>query len=426
MASSIAFVKDNNVWLTSPDGSRQKQVTTDGTESRAYNWPSQADDGTILAKYGDLFVRLRPDGTKLGEPIPAVGSDIRHSGSMTVMAGPAEPKISPDGSRFAYWISARNLDTCPIWTPGCSYSDTDMAIVSHVDRFTDPTEFGGIRSYRDPSWIGNDRLLVFNHGLGVKEAAISPVGAGEPGLLQWFDPPPGIPQIGTGEMTRQGDKLVALAGSSPGQAQETVYLYGVSAAAPTPPEAKCVISEGAPPSGRFMQPSWSPDGTALALLESDGIHVFENIPDLRAASPNCGQITDRLLVRGSAPGWGPADVPTGSTGGGQQGGSGQPPAPAMTALTIAKRQKGRAVRVRVGVAAAGSTINVRLRSRGRLMGSVVKRNAKAGTLTLTVKLNRSGRMALRRARRLSLKVSVAVSGPGKAASTATRAVTLRR
>jgi hypothetical protein len=60
------------------------------------------------------------------------------------------------------------------------------------------------------------------------------------------------------------------------------------------------------------------------------------------------------------------------------------------------------------------------------MGSVVKRNAKAGTLTLTVKLNRSGRTALRRARRLSLKVSVAVSGPGKAASTATRAVTLRR
>jgi hypothetical protein len=107
----------HNVWLTSPDGSRQRQVTTDGTASRAYNWPSQADDGTILAKYGDLFVRLRPDGTKLGEPIPAVGSDIRHSGSMTVMAGPAEPKISPDGSRFAYWISARNLDTCPIWTP---------------------------------------------------------------------------------------------------------------------------------------------------------------------------------------------------------------------------------------------------------------------------------------------------------------------
>jgi hypothetical protein len=424
MASSIAFIKDNNVWLSSPDGSRQKQVTTDGTESRAYNWPSQADDGTILAKYGDLFVRLRPDGTKLGEPFPAIGSDIRHSGSMTVMAGPAEPKISPDGTRFAYWISARNLDTCPIWSPGCSYSDTDMAIVSRVDRFTDPSEFGAVRSYRDPSWIGNDRLLVFNHGLGVKEAAISPVGAGEAGLLQWFDPPSGIPQIGTGEMTRQGDKLVALAGSSIGQAQESVYLYGISASAPTPPDAKCVISEGAPPSGKFMQPSWSPDGTALALLESDGIHIFENIPDLRTASPNCGQITDRLLVRGSAPGWGPADVPSGGTAC-----CAPPPKqqPAMTALTVAKRQKGRAVRVRVGVAAAGSTVKVRLLGkRERVIGSVVKRNARAGTLTLTVKLNRNGRKALRRARQLSLKVSVAVSGPGQAASTATRAVTLRR
>jgi hypothetical protein len=72
------------------------------------------------------------------------------------------------------------------------------------------------------------------------------------------------------------------------------------------------------------------DGTALALLESDGIHIFENIPDLRAASPNCGQITDRLLVRGSATGLGPADVPAGSTGGQPGGGNAQPPASAMT------------------------------------------------------------------------------------------------
>lgn len=59
-ASSIAFIKDDNVWLTSPDGSRQRQVTTDGTDARGYYWPSQADDGTILAKLGDHFVRIRP------------------------------------------------------------------------------------------------------------------------------------------------------------------------------------------------------------------------------------------------------------------------------------------------------------------------------------------------------------------------------
>ena len=121
LADSIAFVKDENVWLIGSDGTRSRQMTSDGTASKGYAFPSQADDGTILAKLGDYFVRLRLDGTKIGEPFPAMGSDVRHSGNLTVMAGPAGPRISPDGTRFAYWISARSIVTCPIWDPGCSY-----------------------------------------------------------------------------------------------------------------------------------------------------------------------------------------------------------------------------------------------------------------------------------------------------------------
>jgi hypothetical protein len=173
-----------------------------------------------------------------------------------------------------------------------------------------------------------------------------------------------------------------------------------------------------------MQPSWSPDGTALALLESDGIHVFENIPDLRAATPDCGRITDRLLVRGSAPGWGPADVPA--------GGSPPPAAPATppaahAGLAVTARQSGRAVRVRLQVGAAGSTVRVRLTgTRRRIVGAAVRRHAQAGTLTLRVPLNRRGRAALSHARRLKLSVSVSVTPPGGSPATAVRAVTLRR
>src|SRR6476661_7389853 len=48
-ASSIVYTKDSNVWITTPDGSYQKAVTTDGTSSNRYQSPAQADDGTIVA-----------------------------------------------------------------------------------------------------------------------------------------------------------------------------------------------------------------------------------------------------------------------------------------------------------------------------------------------------------------------------------------
>jgi hypothetical protein len=472
-ASSIAFVKDNNVWLSSPDGSRMKQVTTDGNATKSYDSPSQADDGTILAKHGNYFVRIRPDGTKIGQPVPGLGSDHSHSGNVFVMSGPNDPRISPDGKRFTYWISARALETCPIWIPHCSYRDTDYTIVSHVDRFTQPEEFGVVRDYRDPSWVDNNYLLLFNYGLGVRAGAISPVGAGEGGLLQWFDAPAGVHQIGQGQVTRQGDKLATLAGSADfGPAQEHLWLYGVTSY-PAEPLSACYISGAAAPSGKFLVPSWSPDGTEIAVTESDGIHIYGNIPDLRSGNPDCGAITERVLVYGAKPSWGPADVPT---GGGQPT---PPPSPvdprkpgaALGDVSAKRRQRGRAVRVRVDVLAAGADVRVRLvaarkprrsavnrgaaarhkpqrsavnrgpaaqrkprrsavnrgaAARQIVLGAAVRRGLPAGAHSVKVPLNRRGRAALRRAGRIRLSARVAVTAPGAPRATAVRKVTLRR
>ena len=48
----LAYVKDGDVWLATPDGARQQQVTHTGT----YSYVSQADDGTLPLRRGSLTV----------------------------------------------------------------------------------------------------------------------------------------------------------------------------------------------------------------------------------------------------------------------------------------------------------------------------------------------------------------------------------
>src|SRR5262245_48138078 len=80
MGDSLVFIRDNNVWLSNPDGSAQYQVTLDGTASSPYQSASQADDGTILAIRQPLggrnqLWRMSQSGGLLGVPIdtPAPG-----------------------------------------------------------------------------------------------------------------------------------------------------------------------------------------------------------------------------------------------------------------------------------------------------------------------------------------------------------------
>jgi hypothetical protein len=63
------------------------------------------------------------------------------------------------------------------------YDLEDQVVVSRSDRFTPDTTFGYQRDYRDPSWVDNRELLVFNYGLGVEQAAFfAPKPVGRPQL----------------------------------------------------------------------------------------------------------------------------------------------------------------------------------------------------------------------------------------------------
>jgi hypothetical protein len=102
LAGSILFVRAGDVWISTPDGTTERQLTVGG----GFASPSMADDGTIVALRGRTFVRLRPDGAPVGMPLDAVGGD------WIVGGGPYDARVSPDGLKVAYWFTGRRRSAC--------------------------------------------------------------------------------------------------------------------------------------------------------------------------------------------------------------------------------------------------------------------------------------------------------------------------
>jgi hypothetical protein len=164
----------------------------------------------------------------------------------------------------------------------------------------------------------------------------------------------------------------------------------------------------------------------LAWEQADGVHVAGPVPELREPVPDCSVIGQRRLTAGTDPYWGPADVPGASPG---KPPLGKPlarkPVRPFRSLRVARRQRGRAVRLRLRISRGPARVTVRL-ARGRTAaGRLVRRRARAGTLRLRVPLNAKAKRALARSGRLALRLRVTVRAPGRATTTARRRVSLR-
>src|SRR3954470_24657669 len=94
-ADSIVYVKDGNVWLTSPDAAKGYQVTFDGGSDS----PSQADSGMIVALHNGQLVRLDRSGHQIGNAIDRIGSPGPQGGGGGAFFGPPAPRASPGGTQ---------------------------------------------------------------------------------------------------------------------------------------------------------------------------------------------------------------------------------------------------------------------------------------------------------------------------------------
>ena len=291
-ADSIVFLKNYNVWLVAPDGSKLTPVTTDGSYESPYLSPSQADDGTIAVSKGTKILRMRQNGEVINElDPPALMDSVSHP----IDGVPVDVAISPDGSKIAYTFASYS---CPI---GASCGARTATGYTAADHLTPPEALSGHLYTRNPSWVGNARTLssagylhqVNTHDLG-------------PGTtdVHWFDDQDLVGQANStdlddAELNRQGDLLAAVRGYG---ADSRILTVKLNAPAPALPSLMCLTGADEKMSG----PSWAPDGRRLVLADTFGLEVSDAHP---ASDADCPSWTfTEFIAGGSEPDWGPADV----------------------------------------------------------------------------------------------------------------------
>jgi hypothetical protein len=424
-ADSIAYVKDGNVWVAAPDGSRQFQVTTAG----GYGDVSQADDGTMIATHGIRLQRLDRMGNVLADFATPV-SDARPAPAKQFY-GPFDPAISPDGTKVAYtyyWMTQSQDPTC--LPPTCFIAINEGGTgYSHADRLTgwDEPGFGKHSGWRHPAWVDNDTTLLGDptHAINF-DVILDTLSDGTNGNLvhNWFsDMVNDNPATTAGDITRDKTKLAF----DTGQNDSTLTVYWVPSFPTAFPDGEsdpstrphpCYRYSDAP-GGKFSQPTFAPDGAHVAWAAGDGIHVaavpsFAGGCTLEGATPN-----PPLVIPGATePDWGPAGVPAGRVtqpGGGptgQPGGGTTSPPPAARLQVKALRGPRGAVRVRIAAPGKG-----RLTVTAKGARTATRAVTRAGSVTLTLRVKGHAR---------KVAVKVAFRPAGGATQRATLTAKVRR
>ncbi|HWH94484.1 MAG TPA: hypothetical protein VNT03_11545 [Baekduia sp.] len=408
-ADSIAYIKDGDVHLTTPDGNTDHQVTTAG----GYSTASQADDGRILALHGKRFHLLDQWGRVQADFSPIADGT---AGTVTVN-GPFDPVISPDGTKVAYGMYVQYTHGNPICgLPGGCWEGHLYAATGYSPS-TGPGDWSNASfvpnfGWTDPSWIDNSRTLLSGPASAyLSDTGVDTLGDDKHEAAEWFsDHENNASNLFDGAMNRQGTGAAYVVNTT---GDELRIYHANGAPIKDNPPTRCLSAPKR--SGAWESPSWSPDGNRMAASDASGLYVVD-FPGIQSGCPDAKDVkVIAIAPGGKRPSWGPANLPDPSTRPADAaGGSGAKPAvttatPAPGAVTTPAPARAKAALSGTILKATKTTITVKVTTpaAGRLaatallgkkaVASAAGRKVKAGAITLTLKTTKNGRRALKKA-----------------------------
>ncbi len=357
-----------NLCRINPDGTGLQQITSDGSPTAGYHWPSLSRDGSRMSWIrgnGDLFI-----GDAAAHP--TVGP-IERSVKLAV--------IRPDGAQVG----------------GLVLSSVFSGLFAYIYNADGTTALSGPKP--DGYSIGwatdNNLLLPWNNPstptIGICVAVPDPGGGTNCGTRVASDP---SLDLAFPTVSPDGGTLAVIA-ENRSDSGGHIALYDYNSH---------TLLRNVTSGTQDSAPVWSPDGTQLTFVRAEA-----GGPAIYVTSADGAPGSERRIATGDTPTWGGPII-------------------AGHGLRVSKTQRGSSVRITLTVDKGPATVDARLTgsSKTKILGRSVKRGVPAGPLTIKVKLNKAGKKALKRKRKLKLNVRVAVSTAGAQASTMTAKVTLKR